>query len=246
MPSPFEAIVRPIIGAAYDEAFPHRASTDVNVLNAEHTSQEVAMITSLAEVYVAAKSIANNGSRDKVRHGVVLALKSLRKTAELRKQQQDTFLRREQRPVYRYRAVSPDGQELTYPKNGTVKANKRYALIWRRVPKTPEQIRETVEEYYRSYMNDAKTDQRRHDLRLGIERDISKELAENAKLPELWEVRDFSTRPNTLMHYCYAMNKSEVRDRYHVEAAIVEGTPYQINGASATDTTSTKEHQTND
>jgi hypothetical protein len=31
-----------------------------------------------------------------------------------------------------------------------------------------------------------------------------------------------------------------VRDRYHTEAAIVEGTPYQINGASATDTTDNK------
>lgn len=235
MTSPFEAIVRPIVGAAYDEAFPHRASTDVNVLNAEHTSQEVAMITMLAGVYAAVSTIDSSSSYEKVRHSVVMALKSLRKTAELRKQQ---------RPVYRYRAVSPDGQELTYPKNGTVKADKRYAIIWRRVPKTPEQIRETVEEYYRSYMNEAKTDQRRLDLRLGIERDISKELAENAKLPELWEVRDFSTRPNTLTRYCYAMNKSEVRDRYHVEAAIVEGTPYQINGASATDTTPTKETTT--
>jgi hypothetical protein len=238
MTSPFEAIVRPILRVAYDEAFPHRASTDVNVLNAEHTSQEVAMITMLAGVYAAASTIdSSSSSYEKVRHGVMMALKSLRKTAELRKRKFDISLRRDQRPVYRYRAVSPDGQDVTYPKRGTVKADKRYALIWRRVPKPPEQIREAVEDYYRSYMNDAKTDQRRHDLRLGIERDIETELAKNAQLPSPWIVRNFANKPSALTHERNLWNRNAAQDRYHREAEIVEGTPYQIDGASATDTT---------
>jgi len=229
MTSPFEAIVRPILGDAYDSAFPHRRSADVNILDAKHTPDEARMAATLADMYVAANTVEDVKSRDKIRSGIVLALKSLRKAAELRKQKHDAILRMDERPLYRYRGVAPDGTELTWPTRATIKANKRYALFWRYVPKPVEDIRVAVEAYYINYLNEAKTEQRREDLLLSIERDIVKEVKLQSELNTDWDFREMATLPKTLTKLADWSNINEPTDRYYVEAIVVEGDPYCIN-----------------
>lgn len=229
MTSPFEAIVRPILGDAYDSAFPHRRSADVNILDAKHTPDEVRMVATLAEMYVAASAVDDVKSRDKIRNGITMSLKSLRKAAELRKQKHDAILRMDERPLYRYRGVAPDGTELTWPTRATVKANKRYALFWRYVPKPVEDIRVAVEAYYINYLNDAKTEQRREDLLLSIERDIVKEVKLQSELNTDWDFREMATLPKPLTKRADWSNINEPTDRYYVEAIVVEGDPYCIN-----------------
>lgn len=229
MTSPFEAIVRPILGDAYDSAFPHRRSADVNILDAKHTPDEAHMVATLAEMYVAASAVDDVKSRDKIRNGITMSLKSLRKAAELRKQKHDAILRMDERPLYRYRGVAPDGTELSWPTRATVKANKRYALFWRYVPKPVEDIRVAVEAYYINYLNDAKTEQRREDLLLSIERDIVKEVKLQSELNTDWDFREMATLPKTLTKLADWSNINEPTDRYYVEAIVVEGDPYCIN-----------------
>ena len=229
MTSPFEAIVRPILGDAYDSAFPHRRSADVNILDAKHTPDEAHMVATLADMYVAANTVEDVKSRDKIRNGIVLALKSLRKAAELRKQKYDAILRMDERPLYRYRGVAPDGTELSWPTRATVKANKRCALFWRRVPKPVEGIRVAVEGHYINYMNEAKTEQRREDLLLSIERDIVKEVKLQAELNTDWAFKEMATLPRALTKRADWCNINVQTDRYYVEAIVVEGDPYCIN-----------------
>lgn len=230
----FEQTIRAVMGDDYDTCFPAR-STVAPDLNAELSEAEAAFAADLARLY---RSASDLGSSEKIRHSLIGALKTVRRGAEARKEKELALAARGGRLKYRFRATAPDGTELIYPSNGTIRANRRYALLRRSLPADPAVIRLYVERYYQPYVQHAeKTGDaaRKEKLLEAIERDLAVEITNDEKHTYEWQVWDHG---DDLRYWENKRAKNEKEDaffgegklppRYRSEWTVVEGTPFPI------------------
>jgi hypothetical protein len=222
--TPFENIVRPIIGDAYDTAFPTRRKE----VDASLTSNEESMIQALSKLYSRAMRLEVEEVRTKVLHGLAVSLKSMRLNAELRKKKAEIVAKRIEVPVYRYRVTAPDGTELLYPARGTIHTNRKYAQICRRVPKPVDQIEETIKRYYEHHLNKSQSEDHTAKLHAAIARDIETEIRLQSEMDLDWWLSDFSARRSTLERDAQRW-KNGPTQRWHYEHLIVEGIPFNID-----------------
>lgn len=221
----FENIVRPLIGDMYDTAFPARR-TDVQYASAALDADERHMVVTLVELYLGAACLKNTDARDKARQGMVSAMKSIRKSAELRHQKEDATAKRGA-ARYRYRAIAPDGAEVLFPARGTKRLGRGCALIYRGIPKPADQIKASVEAHYARHLSEASSEAHAALIREAVARDIETEIAIQNKYPSEWSVWDWGWNRSAMERQA-ARFANEYTDRYHDECLVVEGTPFEV------------------
>jgi len=217
--TPFETVVRPIIGDDYDTAFTKRNDE----LDASLSAEEQLSVEALAELYVSVGAIHDADCRSKVRSGLISALKSLRKSAEARKKKADT----RRAGTYRFRAVAPDGTELTYPKIGTKYLNRRYAMLRRDIPKPHDEIVANVKAHYAPYLTEESTEAYRAKIQAATDRDIAEEIRLQEDRCYEWRLWTYGA-PLLRMQKHVAAHKNDPKRRFPYELIIVEGTPFEI------------------
>lgn len=229
----FEQLVRPVMGEDYDTRFPAR-STATPDLNAELSEAEAAFIADWARLYSAA---SNLGSVEKIRHSLIGALKTIRRDAEARKKSELALAARGGRLKYRFRVIAPDGDELMYPSNGTIHANRIYAMLSRAVRPDPILIRRHVENYYAPYLTKARANNdtaREAALLEACERDVAGMNSTFERRSYGWRVREDGSDRRRLereMARIVAQNDSSeifLPSLYQYEYVIVEGTPFPV------------------
>lgn len=228
----FEQTVRPLIGEDYDTRFPARRTATPD-RQAPLTDAEATFATNLARLYHPASHLS---SAEKIRHSLIGALKTLRRDAEARNGRELARAARGWRPKYRYRVTAPDGTELTYPKNGTIYTNQRYVLLMGQLPSDPALVRRYVERYYQPYVDYARlrgNTEREEELLAAIERDLAKELTQDARDLD-WRVWAVENQRHLIekrkAYYAHEdpLAEGELPPRYQYEWVVAEGTPFEI------------------
>ena len=216
----FERLVRPLIGDAYDAAFPERAAEPDASLNADEQS----MAEALCELHARAACIEDEDIRANTRHALALTLKALRKNAETRAKKK----RLGGRPLYRFRVTTPDGNVIEYPRRGTKNINQRYALLYRDVQKSVEHIKERVRADYASRWDRVMPESDRIKLANEIHRNFEAEVAEQEDVDRTWRLWDTGDRPD-LFEKKIREHVNKPTDRWPHEFMMVEATPFDVN-----------------
>lgn len=222
--TPFEILVRPLLGDAYDAAFPERGTEADASLNADEQS----MAEALCELHARATCIEDKEARANTRHALELTLKALRKSAETRAKKK----RLRAKPLYRFRATTPDGNVIEYPTRGTKHINQRYVLLYRDVKKSTEHIEANVRADYASRWDADLSDSRRVQLANEIYNNFKAEVAEQEDVDRLWRRWDSSDRPD-LFEKKIRTHVIKPTDRWPHEYMMVEATPFDINAEEA-------------
>ena len=216
----FERLVRPLLGDAYDAAFPERAAEADASLNADEQS----MIEALCELHARAACIEEEEARANTRHALVLGLKSLRKSAETRAKRERLCAT----PLYRFRVTTPDGNEIEYPTRGTKHINQRYALLYRPVRKPIEQLQENVRADYASRWDRVMPESDRIKLANEIHNNFLDEIAEQEERDYTWRLWDSGGRPD-LFEKKIRTHVNKPTDRWPKEFMMAEGTAFDVN-----------------
>lgn len=216
----FERLVRPLLGDAYDAAFPERAAETDASLNADEQS----MAEALCELHARAACIEDEEARANTRHALALTLKALRKNAETRAKKK----RLGGKPLYRFRVTTPDGNVIEYPRRGTKNINQRYALLYRRVRKPVEHIKANVRADYASRWARVMPESDRIKLANEIHRNFEAEVAEQEDVDRTWGLWDHGDRPD-LFEKKIRTHVIEPTDRWPKEFMLAEGTPFDVN-----------------
>lgn len=216
----FERLVRPLLGDAYDAAFPERAAEADASLNADEQS----MAEALCELHARAACIEDGEARANTRHALELTLKALRKSAETRAKKK----RLGGKPLYRFRVTTPDGDVIEYPTRGTKNINQRYALLYRRVRKPVEHIKANVRADYASRWARVMPESDRIKLANEIHRNFEAEVAEQDDIDGKWGLWDHGDRPD-LFEKKIRTYVIEPTDRWPKEFMLAEGTPFDVN-----------------
>jgi hypothetical protein len=216
----FERLVRPLLGDAYDAAFPERAAEADASLNADEQS----MIEALCELHARAACVKDEEARANTRHALALALKALRKSAETRAKKE----RLRSEPLYRFRVTTPDGNVIEYPTRGTKNINQRYVLLYRDVRKPVEHIKANVRADYASRWDRVMPDDHRIKLANEIHRNFEAQVAEQEDVDLTWRMWDSSDRPD-LFEKKIRTHVIEPTDRWPHEFMLAEGTPFDVN-----------------
>jgi hypothetical protein len=218
--TPFEILVRPLIGDAYDAAFPERATEPDASLNAD----EQGMVEALCELHARAACIKDEDVRATTRHALVLVLKALRRSAETRTKKE----RLRSKPLYRFRVTTPDGNVIEYPTRGTKNINQRHVLLYRNVRKPIEHIKANVRADYASRWHRVMPEDHRIRLANEIHRNFEAEVAEQEDKDFTWRLWDSSDRPD-LFEKKIRTHVIKPTDRWPKEFMLAEGTPFDIN-----------------
>ena len=216
----FERLVRPLIGDAYDAAFPERGTEEDASLNADEQS----MAEALCELHARAACIEDEEARANTRHALALTLKALRKSAETRAKKK----RLGAKPLYRFRVTTPDGNVIEYPTRGTKNINQRYALLYRRVRKPVEHIKANVRADYASRWARVMPESDRIKLANEIHRNFEAEVAEQDDIDGKWGLWDHGDRPD-LFEKKIRTHVIKPTDRWPKEFMMVEATPFDVN-----------------
>ena len=216
----FERLVRPLLGDAYDAAFPERAAETDASLNADEQS----MAEALCELHARAACIEDEEARANTRHALALTLKALRKNAETRAKKK----RLGGKPLYRFRVTTPDGNVIEYPRRGTKNINQRYALLYRRVRKPVEHIKANVRADYASRWDRVMPESDRIKLANEIHRNFEAEVSEQEDVDRTWGLWDHGDRPD-LFEKKIRTHVIEPTDRWPKEFMLAEGTPFDVN-----------------
>lgn len=216
----FERLVRPLLGDAYDAAFPERGTEEDASLNADEQS----MAEALCELHARAACIEDEEARANTRHALALTLKALRKNAETRAKKK----RLGGKPLYRFRVTTPDGNVIEYPRRGTKNINQRYALLYRRVRKPVEHIKANVRADYASRWARVMPESDRIKLANEIHRNFEAEVAEQEDVDRTWGLWDHGDRPD-LFEKKIRTHVIEPTDRWPKEFMLAEGTPFDVN-----------------
>lgn len=216
----FERLVRPLIGDAYDAAFPERGTEEDASLNADEQS----MAEALCELHARAACIEDEDIRATARHALALSLKALRKSAETRAKKK----RLGAKPLYRFRVTTPDGNVIEYPTRGTKNINQRYALLYRRVRKPVEHIKANVRADYASRWARVMPESDRIKLANEIHRNFEAEVAEQDDIDGKWGLWDHGDRPD-LFEKKIRTHVIKPTDRWPKEFMMVEATPFDVN-----------------
>jgi hypothetical protein len=218
--TPFESLVRPLIGDAYDVAFPERATEPKANMNADEQN----MIEALCELHDRAACIEEEEARANTRHALVLSLKALRKSAETRTKRERLCAT----PLYRFRVTTPDGNEIEYPTRGTKHINQRYALLYRPIRKPIEQLQANVRADYASRWDRVMPDDHRAQLANEIYRNFEAEIAEQEERDYTWRLWDSGGRPD-LFEKKIRTHVNKPTDRWPKEFLMAEGTAFDVN-----------------
>ena len=216
----FERLVRPLLGDAYDAAFPERCAEPKASMNADEQS----MIEALCELHARAACIEDEEARANTRHALTLTLKALRKSAETRAKRERLCAT----PLYRFRVTTPDGNEIEYPTRGTKHINQRYALLYRPVRKPIEQLEANVRADYASRWANALSDSYRNQLANEILNNIEAEIAEQEERDYTWRLWDSGGRPD-LFEKKIRTHVNKPTDRWPKEFMMAEGTAFDVN-----------------
>jgi hypothetical protein len=216
----FERLVRPLLGDAYDAAFPERATEPDASLNADEQS----MVEALCELHARAACIKDEGVRATTRHALVLVLKALRRSAETRTKKE----RLRSKPLYRFRVTTPDGNVIEYPTRGTKNINQRHVLLYRNVRKPTEHIKANVRADYASRWARVMPESDRIKLANEIHRNFEAEVAEQDDIDCTWGLWDHGDRPD-LFEKKIRTHVIEPTDRWPKEFMLAEGIPFDIN-----------------
>ena len=216
----FERLVRPLLGGAYDAAFPERAAEADASLNADEQS----MAEALCELHARAACIGDEEARANTRHALALTLKALRKSAETRAKR----TRLGGKPLYRFRVTTPDGNVIEYPRRGTKNIDQRYALLYRPIRKTIEQIKATVREDYASRWARVMPESDRIRLANQIHRTFEIRVAKEEDQDYTWELWDHGDRPD-LFEKRIREHVNEPTDHWPKEFMLAEATPFDVN-----------------
>jgi hypothetical protein len=222
--TPFERLVRPLLGDAYDAAFPERAAEADASLNADEQS----MAEALCELHARAACIEDEEARANTRHALALTLKALRKNAETRAKKK----RLGAKPLYRFRVTTPDGNVIEYPRRGTKNINQRYVLLYRPIQKTIEQIKATVREDYASRWARVMPESDRIRLANQIHRTFEIRVAKEEDQDYTWRLWDSSDRRD-LIEKKIRTHVIEPTDRWPKEFMLAEAVPFNINDVDA-------------
>ena len=222
--TPFERLVRPLLGDAYDAAFPERGEEPDASLNADEQS----MAEALCELHARAACIGDEEARANTRHALALTLKALRKNAETRAKR----TRLGGKPLYRFRVTTPDGNVIEYPRRGTKNIDKRYALLYRPIRKTIEQIKATVREDYASRWARVMPESDRIRLANQIHRTFEIRVAKEEDQDYTWGLWDHGDRPD-LFEKKIREHVNEPTDDWPKEFMLAEGVPFNINEVDA-------------
>jgi hypothetical protein len=216
----FERLVRPLIGDAYDAAFPERGAEADASLNAD----EQGMIEALCELHARAACVEDEEARANTRHALELTLKALRKSAETRAKKERLC----SKPLYRFRVTTPDGNVIEYPRRGTKNINQRYALLYRSVRKSVEHIKASVRADYASRWDRAMPESDRIKLANEIHKNFEAEVAEQEDVDRTWRLWESGDRPD-LFEKKISKHVNHPRDRWPKEFMLAEGTPFDVN-----------------
>lgn len=216
----FERLVRPLIGDAYDAAFPERGAEMDASLNADEQS----MAETLCELHARAACIEDEEARANTRHALALTLKALRKNAETRAKKK----RLGAKPLYRFRVTTPDGNVIEYPTRGTRNINQRYVLLYREVPKPIEHIKANVRADYASRWARVMPESDRIKLANEIHRNFEAQVAEQEDVDHTWHMWDSSDRRD-LFEKKIRTHVIEPTDRWPKEFMLAEATPFDVN-----------------
>jgi hypothetical protein len=222
--TPFESLVRPLIGDAYDAAFPER-STEAD---ASLSADEQSMVQALCELHARAACIEDEDVRATARHALVLSLKALRKSAETRKKRDSAVAKRKANPLYQFRAITPDGKEIVFPKRPTRHVTHRYALLRRPVLRPVEQIEANVRADYASRWARVMPNSQRDQLANEILGNIEAEIAEQEDQDFTWRFWDNGGRLD-LFEKRAQKHRNHPRARWPDEFTVIEGTPFNID-----------------
>lgn len=216
----FERLVRPLIGDAYDAAFPERGAEPDASLNADEQS----MAETLCELHARAACIEDEEARANTRHALALTLKALRKNAETRAKKK----RLGAKPLYRFRVTTPDGNVIEYPRRGTKNINQRYVLLYRPIQKTIEQIKATVREDYASRWARVMPESDRIRLANQIHRTFEIRVAKEEDQDYTWGLWSSSDRRDLIEKQMHAHINSP-DDHWPREFMTAEATPFDVN-----------------
>jgi hypothetical protein len=216
----FEKLVRPLIGDAYDAAFPERGAEADASLNADEQS----MIEALCELHARAACVEDEDVRATTRHALALTLKALRRSAETRAKKE----RLRSKPLYRFRVTTPDGNVIEYPTRGTKNINQRYALLYRRVRKSVEHIKANVRADYASRWDGVMPESDRIKLANEIHRNFEAEVAEQEDVDRTWGLWESGDRPD-LFEKKIRNHVNKPTDRWPKEFMLAEATPFDVN-----------------
>lgn len=216
----FERLVRPLIGDAYDAAFPERGTEEDASLNADEQS----MAEALCELHARADCIEDAGARANTRHALELTLKALRKSAETRAKKKRLCAK----PLYRFRVTTPDGNVIEYPRRGTKNINQRYVLLYRPIRKTIEHIKANVRADYASRWARVMPESDRIKLANEIHRNFEAEVAEQDDIDGTWGLWDSSDRRD-LFEKKIRTHVIKPTDRWPKEFMLAEATPFDVN-----------------
>jgi hypothetical protein len=218
--TPFESLVRPLIGDAYDAAFPERCTEETASLNADEQS----MIEALCELHARAACVKDEEARANTRHALELTLKALRKSAETRAKKERLCAK----PRYRFRVTTPDGNVIEYPRRGTKNINQRYVLLYRDARKPVEHIEANVRADYASRWDRDMPDDHRVQLANEIYKNFKAEVAEQEDVDRTWRLWDSGSRPD-LFEKKIRTHVIKPTDRWPKEFMLAEGTPFDVN-----------------
>jgi hypothetical protein len=216
----FERLVRPLLGDAYDAAFPERGEEPDASLNADEQS----MAETLCELHARAACIEDEEARANTRHALALTLKALRKNAETRAKKK----RLGAKPLYRFRVTTPDGNVIEYPRRGTKNINQRYALLYRPIRKTIEQIKATVREDYASRWARVMPESDRIRLANQIHRTFEIRVAKEEDRDYAWGLWDSGDRPD-LFEKKIRTHVNKPTDHWPKEFMLAEAIPFDVN-----------------
>jgi hypothetical protein len=216
----FERLVRPLIGDAYDAAFPERGAEADASLNAD----EQGMIEALCELHARAACIEDEEARANTRHALALTLKALRKNAETRAKKK----RLGAKPLYRFRVTTPDGNVIEYPRRGTKNINQRYVLLYRDARRPVEHIKASVRADYASRWDRVMPEDHRIKLANEIHRNFEARVAEQEDVDLTWRMWDSSDRPD-LFEKKIRTHVIDPTDRWPHEFMMAEATPFDVN-----------------
>ena len=220
----FERLVRPLLGDAYDAAFPERAAEADASLNADEQS----MAETLCELHARAACIEDEEARANTRHALALTLKALRKSAETRAKKK----RLGAKPLYRFRVTTPDGDVIEYPRRGTKNINQRYVLLYRYVRRPIEHIKARVRADYASRWARVMPESDRIRLANEIHRNFEAEVAEQEDVDRTWGMWDSGDRPD-LFEKKIRTHVNKPTDRWPKEFMMAEAEPFSINEVDA-------------
>lgn len=216
----FERLVRPLLGDAYDAAFPERGTEADASLNADEQS----MIEALCELHARAACIEDEEARANTRHALTLTLKALRKSAETRAKKK----RLGAKPLYRFRVTTPDGDVIEYPTRGTKNINQRYVLLYRPIRKTIEQIKATVREKYASRWARVMPENDKIRLANQIHRNFEAEVAREEDRDYAWRLWSSGDRRDLIEKQMHA-HINNPTDYWPKEFMTAEGVPFDVN-----------------